>query len=53
MEKIGAPSIYQLTKFIYLFNNSDDGYNSNSNANFSTDNSLSNVPNEQDVQGNR
>lgn len=24
MEEIGAPSIYQLTKFIYLYNNPDD-----------------------------
>lgn len=51
MEELGAPSIYQLTKFIYLFNNPEDGHDFDNNINFSIDSSISNVCNEQDVQG--
>ena len=49
MEDIGAPSMYELTKFIYLFNNPDDDIDNNSN----TDNtsSIHGTFNEQDVQG--
>jgi hypothetical protein len=48
MEEIGAPSMYQITKFIYLFNNPENDIdNSNSIGN----NSAVHGPlNEQDVQ---
>jgi hypothetical protein len=50
MEDIGAPSMYELTKFIYLFNNPEENDNDN---NSSTDNtsSIHGTFNEQDVQG--
>ena len=50
MEELGAPSIYQLTKFIYLFNNPEEN-DFNNITNFGIDSGISNVCNEQDVQG--
>jgi hypothetical protein len=50
LEEIGAPSMYELTKFIYLFNNPEENDTDN---NSSTDNtsSIHGTFNEQDVQG--
>lgn len=50
MEELGAPSMYEITKIIYLFNNPEDGYDFDNNTNFSSDSSISNVCNEQNVQ---
>jgi hypothetical protein len=49
MEQIGAPSMYELTKFIYLFNNPEENDIDN---NSSTDNicTIHGTFNEQDVQ---
>lgn len=48
MEELGAPSMYEITKFIYLFNNPEDDINNNS---ITSNNSVIHGPfNEQDVQ---
>lgn len=49
MEEIGAPSMYELTKFIYLFNNPEDDINNNSIT--SNSSAVHGSFNEQDVQG--
>lgn len=47
MEELGAPGMYELTKFIYLFNNPEDDINiDNSTSNIST---VHGTFNEQDV----
>lgn len=47
MEEIGAPSMYQITKFIYLFNNPENDIDNNSNT--SNSSAVHGPFNEQDV----